>query len=430
MFKGSFLIANCCYNYMFAADTDKKGSDHLVETRPSSCAKPNGSDAKFLWEISDAGNGSYHIRNGQYGYIFAADKDKSDNDHLVEARPDATSSDLSQDKFKWRISKAGNYYAIENVKYGATFAADSDSKDGDHIVEASPEDSASDKGQVKFKWMFFDEYALCNWMKQLNGSNSLASFSIPGTHDSGARYGGSAVEAQTRTLADQMNAGVRFLDIRCRHSENHFSIFHGVVYQNMNFQDVLDQCYSFLSTNPTEMLIMSVKDEGGGDQPVGTFQQQFETYIASTRSQWFLDNRIPSLDEVRGKIVLLRRFPADTLPLGLAGNPGWKDNDTFVINTPPIVLDVQDLYNTTDADKKWDAVKGMLDRSKSSEPSCLFINFASAVGGGVIPNPKEMADQINPKLVDYFVANRGRFGVIPMDFNLANISGVIVNSNF
>jgi hypothetical protein len=46
-----------------------------------------------------------------------------------------------------------------------------------------------------------------------------------------------------------------------------------------------------------------------------------------------------------------------------------------------------------------------------------------------IPNPEKMANQINPKLIEYFVANRGRFGIIAMDFNLANISGIIVQTN-
>ena len=211
MFSGQFLIANCSYNYLFSADSDKKDNDHVVETRPSSCATM-AADSKFLWEISDAGKGCFHIKNGKYGYIFAADGDKKGSDHMVEARPGASSSDLAQDKFKWRIIREGNFYAITNVKHGATFAADTDISDGDHLVEARSSASTSERASAKFKWMIFNEYNLTNWMSQLNGNKSLEQISLPGTHDSCALYGGYAVETQTRSLIDQMNAGVRFLD--------------------------------------------------------------------------------------------------------------------------------------------------------------------------------------------------------------------------
>lgn len=434
MFSGRFLIANCRYNYLFAADGDKKDNDHVVETRPSSCATAATAESKFLWEISDAGNGYYHVKNDKYGYIFAADGDKKGSDHMVEARPGASSSDLAQDKFKWRIVREGNFYAIANVKHGDTFAADGDTSDGDHLVEARPSTSASDKASAKFKWMIFNEYNLNNWMNRLDSHKSLEQISLPGTHDSCALYGGYAAETQTRSLLDQMNAGVRFLDIRCRHSESHFSIFHGAVYQKIGFQEVLDQCYQFLNANPSETLVMSVKNEGGGDHPVGTFQEQFQTYIASTINRWFLENRFPKLSEVKGKIVLLRRFDKDipSEELGLAGNPGWKDDATFVMNSPLATMEIQDQYDTDDAEKKWNCISGLLDRARNNNPERLFLNFSSATDASTfspIPNPEKMANKINPRLIDYFVANHGRFGIIAMDFNLANISGVIVQSN-
>jgi 1-phosphatidylinositol phosphodiesterase len=436
MFSGQFLIANCRYNYLFAADKDKKDSDHVVETRPSSCTTLASAEDKFKWELIDAGNGCYRIKNVKYGYIFAADKDTIDGDHMVEARPGASNSDLEQDKFKWRIVREGNLYAISNVKHGAIFAAVNDTSDGDHLVEARRSPSASDKQAAKFKWMIFNEYNLNNWMSRLDSHKSLEQISLPGTHDSCALYGGFAAETQTRSLMNQMNAGVRFLDIRCRHSESHFSIFHGSVYQEIGFQKVLDQCYEFLRANPSETLVMSVKKEGDGERPIGTFQQQFEAYIANTKNFWFLENRFPKLSEVKGKIVLLRRFNKDSSSgeLGLDAKSDWKDDATFAMNlySPLDTMEVQDQYSTNNAEKKWNWIRSLLDRAKSDCPERLFLNFSSATdtkGVDFIPNPEKMANQINPKLIEYFVANRGRFGIIAMDFNLANISGIIVQTN-
>src|SRR4051794_40583034 len=93
-----------------------------------------------------------------------------------------------------------------------------------------------------------------NWMAALNSSLYVSQLSIPGTHDSGARFepfSGTA-KCQNLTIAEQLNAGVRFLDIRCRHLDNAFTIHHGSVYQNITFDDVLNATIAFLSNNPTE----------------------------------------------------------------------------------------------------------------------------------------------------------------------------------
>jgi 1-phosphatidylinositol phosphodiesterase len=69
-------------------------------------------------------------------------------------------------------------------------------------------------------------------MSDVPGSRLLSQLVLPGTHDSCARSGGSLVACQTRTLAEQLKAGIRFLDIRCRHISDAFAIHHGPVFQN------------------------------------------------------------------------------------------------------------------------------------------------------------------------------------------------------
>ena len=65
-------------------------------------------------------------------------------------------------------------------------------------------------------------------MARLADDAPLSGITIPGTHDSGARFGGVApvvdfvtalwVQCQNWTVTQQLNAGVRFLDVRC-HAE-------------------------------------------------------------------------------------------------------------------------------------------------------------------------------------------------------------------
>jgi 1-phosphatidylinositol phosphodiesterase len=70
-----------------------------------------------------------------------------------------------------------------------------------------------------------------NWMSYLKDSTKFSQLSIPGTHDTmTAGYGGIVrpyVETQSRGLMTQLNAGVRFIDIRARVVEGKsFSIHH------------------------------------------------------------------------------------------------------------------------------------------------------------------------------------------------------------
>src|SRR5688500_6812528 len=101
-----------------------------------------------------------------------------------------------------------------------------------------------------------------NWMGSLSGSSLLSQFSIPGTHNSAARFepfAGTA-KCQNLTNSEQLNIGIRFLDIRCRHLDNCFTIHHGSVYQNINFDHVLNSCIEFLNSNPAETIVMIVKE--------------------------------------------------------------------------------------------------------------------------------------------------------------------------
>ena len=84
-----------------------------------------------------------------------------------------------------------------------------------------------------------------NWMSSLPDSRPLSQLSIPGTHDTMARYGGDIAQTQSMTLSMQLQAGVRALDIRCRHINNAFAIHHGLIYQNANFDDVLSVVRDF-----------------------------------------------------------------------------------------------------------------------------------------------------------------------------------------
>lgn len=299
-------------------------------------------------------------------------------------------------------------------------SADSGAPPGD----AATTDAATDAGT----------YTSSTWMGAIAGTTSLAALSIPGSHDTGARFEdvAGATKTQDLTVPDQLTAGIRYFDIRTRNVNNKFDIYHLTVYQQLSFDTVLQNIFDFLTANPSEAIIMSVKEEQPASSSTNTFEQTFDSYVAQHPERWYLGASIPTLAAVRGKIVLLRRFSATSTPKGIDGTV-WSDNTTFTIDNSAAVVRIQDYYEITDDDSKWTAITGLLTEAPTADPAILFINHTSAyldVAGGLEDIP-DVSNVINPKLTTYFTANTlGRYGAIVMDFVDTGKSALIIKTNF
>ncbi len=281
-------------------------------------------------------------------------------------------------------------------------------------------------------------YSLSNWMGSIIGSKKLSELSIPGTHDSGARYESfpATAKCQNLTIDDQLNTGVRYLDIRCRHFNNAFEIHHGAVYQKINFTNVLNSCTAFLNNNPSETIIMAIKEE---HTPAGnnrSYEATFDSYVAQNRSLWYFGENIPTLDQARGKIVLIRRFGASNLPKGIDATiwdaSNATGNTTFEINNNAHVK-IQDFYKVQNNDTKWNTFTSLINETKTGNTNRLDINYTSGYKSGIfsIPNITTVSNNINPRVSSFFNANtKGKFGIIVMDFAEANRNNLIVRTNF
>jgi 1-phosphatidylinositol phosphodiesterase len=269
-----------------------------------------------------------------------------------------------------------------------------------------------------------------NWLSSFHDKLYVSQLSIPGTHDSGARFESvsGTTKCQNLSISDQLNAGVRFLDIRCRHLSDAFAIYHGSVYEKMNFDDVLEATIGFLDSNPTECVIMSVKEEYTPFGDTRSFEATFDSYVAKNPDKWYLGSGIPELGQARGKIVLLRRFAASTLPKGIDASV-WPNNTSFT--TDGGILQVQDWYHVTDNNTKWNYIFALLNAARSGRWNTLYINFSSGFQNGLlwIPNIPAVSHDINSRLGNYFTANViGRSGIIVMDFADAAKCALIYNT--
>ena len=160
------------------------------------------------------------------------------------------------------------------------------------------------------------------WMSHVDDDKYLDELSIPGTHDSGTcsvdndtEPQSSQVKCQQDYIPTQLLEGIRYFDIRLGKGDDP-GIDHGDYYllkkdaYFMHLSDVIGYFKTFLNENPTEALIMLVSrgNDEATDESVTT---AFAKVMANNPDLFYTSSRVPTLGEVRGKIVLLRRFRLD-----------------------------------------------------------------------------------------------------------------------
>ena len=157
------------------------------------------------------------------------------------------------------------------------------------------------------------------WMGNVHDNKFLDELSIPGTHDSGTCSVDNDTEPQTSQvkcqqdyIPTQLLEGIRYFDIRLGKGDDP-GIDHGGFYlfkkdgNYLHLSDVIGYFTTFLKENPTEALIMLVSrgNDEATDEGITT---AFAKVMDENPDLFYTSSRVPTLGEVRGKIVLLRRF--------------------------------------------------------------------------------------------------------------------------
>ncbi|MGQ0779411.1 MAG: phosphatidylinositol-specific phospholipase C [Pseudonocardiales bacterium] len=293
-----------------------------------------------------------------------------------------------------------------------------------------------------------------SWMQDIPDDTPVTTLSIPGTHNSCVVDGPLGLaKTQNLDLVEQLNAGIRFFDIRLAHYHDNLCVHHDVVCTEKSYTDVLAICSHFLNQHPSETILMSVKDEDPFDGilgkiapsrilcklPIGdsancgentrsvedTFNARtwehiedgplFYNFTATppgsnsvdTSSAFTSETR---LGEIRGKIVLFRRFEASqALGLDLTY---WPENQRFRSASAPF-YDVEDRYQDPGDEDKFDFIVSHMEDARRGDPKDIYITFSSAVD----LTARGYSKAINPRLNDYLAQSpQGRIGIIVMDY--------------
>ena len=244
-----------------------------------------------------------------------------------------------------------------------------------------------------------------NWMAAIPDDTPLSMITIPGTHDSATQniFPSYFLKCQSSSIKKQMENGYRYLDMRLalypqRNGDTTLHYIHAFGNCKMDsrlFQarelligHVLSDIYLFLASHPSETIIFCVKAENSNDD-IDDFSAVLKKHIAKGEQFWYTQNRIPTLGEVRGKIVLCSRF---TKQEGFGITLNWSEqNNKEIIEDPvevneintssyyeyPTVLYVQDRYKYW-SDEKFEAFEDLLNRTEGLvSPDSLCLNFTS-----------------------------------------------------
>lgn len=235
------------------------------------------------------------------------------------------------------------------------------------------------------------------WLKELKDDTRIGSLAIPGTHNSFACHTAlPSVQCQGESVTDQLEHGVRFLDVRVGKyplksgdDANELTVVHGKfpvrIPFPLKFEDALDEVYDFLKDNSSETVILSIKQEGTGEW--NNDQDEFgkliwANYINPKKDKWYLGSGLPKLGDARGKIILFRRFGVRDDHGGFGFDAAsWKYNCTEDDRGRFCVQDFCEIQSADDIPKKVDYVKLLAkkasEHNSTSSDNKLYVNFTS-----------------------------------------------------
>ena len=309
------------------------------------------------------------------------------------------------------------------------------------------------------------------WMGLLPNRDTtrLNQITLPGTHDTGTSPLSGNARCQSMSLRQQLDAGVRFIDIRLElmgTDPTRLQIYHGPSGTGLFFaEDVVAVCTAFLADNPTETVVMllsqnrnalddafdAVAVATGGPLSSVIFTQRMAGLV--NRNPIFRrDPSIPTLKDAAGHIVLVTRYH-DGSGVELRNGPD-DDHKRFTENG--VTFDIQDVYGygfpdwniLSDAakrekvDKKWGFVaQSLSDAYAETNAAVWWINYTSASGPPTILNPVDFAqgidgrDGINTRLAHYLAAApKGYYGTVLMDYpefpDDGKVIRQLIDSNF
>lgn len=346
-----------------------------------------------------------------------------------------------------------------------------------------------------------------NWMSGIPDNRYIYEINLPGTHDSTTAnsknstdnyvkiFGipvynsGKYAKTQSLTLQQQLDAGVRYLDLRFSAKQGKLLLCHGnnekaapvnkavkiLSYLNpillllehfdrpflsldtqfyayedeectieITCESALAQVKKFLTENPSETVIITAKKENGDtDEFLKLFNEQIQmlkTEINPSTQKEFLYtengkgiySEMPVLSQVRGKIILMTPFYEELQ----AGDMLDAKNKAGQTDFMGMTFNYENHWSVT-ARKKTRYIESFIkdfstDMSKDAENHLAYANVIKTNSSAVLrQTPYEISERVNKSLYSENKLIKGRYyGWIMGDFITEDICAAIWQTNY
>ncbi|MHC1707302.1 MAG: phosphatidylinositol-specific phospholipase C domain-containing protein [Bacteroidales bacterium] len=274
-------------------------------------------------------------------------------------------------------------------------------------------------------------YSYPNWMAGIPDNTPLSMITIPGTHDAGADLhtslqGSASWETicQDFRLSNQLLLGVRWIDVRWDADDG--MIHHGPFNLAKGLQDFFSTIRTFLNNNPSEAVIFNIKQENSSRSDAEfsdmVWQVMNFTGFNYNMSLFYLDDHMPTMGQIRGKLVITRHDISDDGGHSMGAPFTWPDNTTgHYGQSNHYIYYVQDHYsiNYVDYSTKCDEIKATINLAHNQpDQNRLNINFTSGERDLRATSILTVAENINQNIKDYLlsVPNWDNCGVILVNY--------------
>lgn len=269
-----------------------------------------------------------------------------------------------------------------------------------------------------------------HWLSALPDNLPISEINIPGSHNAAAINTKRRTRwtCQDHSITEQLNRGIRLLDIRLKPKKFHFVTCHGHLgpfgvneFQSLN--SALEECTTFLKINPTETIIITVQIDDWRNTPKHKHPEILQALqVQLEQTKPIHPPHIPTLGQCRGRIFLINRIndnPELGVPIKIPDNtPGIKLTSTKDRQYEVYVQDQYKSLNKSDPEThKLNLVTNALEHKR---PGNILLNFASATKpfGRLIYIQKALSKYLNQPhplgwfLLDYPFQHQDKPGII------------------
>lgn len=162
----------------------------------------------------------------------------------------------------------------------------------------------------------------------------------------------------------QLLYGIRFFDIRIKHVKNKFRLYHGPINLKLYFDEFLEHVNLFLLENPSETVLVNVRQEQKDDRSTRTIRETLDYYLSLyPLTHGIMTTNATKLAEARGKFIIF--YDYNMLDM----------TNTFDKQSKYLLLSHWALYN------KWIGIRSHLNAAVIGDRNKFYITYLSGNGG-------------------------------------------------